>query len=162
MLDNIGILLAGLFRPISSGAKSVPNSKSTDGVVANLKVYDVNAVGDHFNKMNNADTTQVGKGTTPATRQDFNIEVPFTNGGLEDNPFPTNTVGYDSLQGKISIPAIVSPTTGSGAITEVCHYVSWKQSPSASIKQMLLLHDIIQAVNFINGESLHIEHEVLI
>jgi len=158
----VGSLIAGIFRPISTGTKVVAGSKSTTGIVSNWKTYGGNGDGDKFNVVNVADSTQVGKGNSPPTREDFNIEVPFTNGGIEDNPVNSGTYGYDGITGKISIPTLISPTFGSGSITEVCHFCNAKQSPSGAVLLFLYIHDIIAPVNFINGESLNVDYEVLI
>ena len=109
--DNLGILLAGLFRPLSTGNKSVFGIINTAGASHEMVVYGDPSANNVFNEAG-ASRAQVGKGTTPPTRQDRNIESPFTNGGVEDSAQSSNLFGYNSGLAKITIATQINPTTG--------------------------------------------------
>jgi len=103
---------------------------------------------------------QVGKGTTPATRQDFNIENPFSNGGVEDNRNITGDGGYNNPLGKITIPTLITPVTSSGSISESVLFGTWRST--AGVKNNVFSRDnILPLVNFIVGQSININYELV-
>lgn len=134
---------------------------NTAGISKNLRIYAQNGLPRLFNDLGATDQIQIGKGTTPVTRGDFNIENPFTNGGVEDNKISCLTFGYSSPLGKITIPTLISPTFGSGAITEVCHFFTAYDEVSG-VFQFMSMHDIVPVSNFIAGQSVNVDYEVLI
>lgn len=159
-MDNWGKLMANIFIvPTTSGAtfllKDLNNNTQT------CVTYKDRDFDDHWNQLASQSFAQVGKGTAPVTRQDFKIEVPFTNGGAEDNLKITSLFGYNSALGKITISTSISPTAGSGTITEVVK-VNSIQNLTAGLFQFLVTRDLVSPVNFISGKSINIEHEILI
>ncbi len=161
--DNFGILIAGLFRFPSALVKTVV-MQNKDNNPVNLNVFDTD-VGLLFNDTNVAigvGRVQVGKGLTPATRQDFKIEVPFTN--PPENDFVNNTLpsGYNSGLGKISVATLISPTGGAGAITEVTFSHRWSNNGGAP-DTFLIFRDVLTVpINFIASQAININHEVFV
>ena len=161
ILDNFGLLLAGFFRAPSTAVLTVGGIKDTSGVSFSLRPYDTIDSDRRFNKIGADRKAQVGKGTTPVTRQDFVIESPFTNGGVEDNPQNSNASGYVSGLGKIEAGTLIASTTGAGTITEVVKQIVLEDSFS-TIRTMIIMRDIISPASFIASESINVNHEVLI
>ncbi len=103
---------------------------------------------------------QIGKGSTPATRQDFNIEIPFTNGGEEDNRKLSIIAIYVEATEKIEMSTQYS-ALGSGAISEVCKFIVINDI-SGQDRTILISRDIINPpVNFIGSQIINVQNEVL-
>jgi len=161
ILDNFGLLLAGFFRAPSTADLVVAGFKDTSGVSFSARVLAQISNLTRFNKIGADRKAQVGKGVVAVTRQDFKLENPFTNGGVEDNPQNSNVSGYNSAQGKIEAGTLISPTTGSGAITEVVKQIVIKDSITGN-RTMIIMRDVIGVSNFISGQAINVNHEVLI
>jgi len=158
--DNVLALLAGACAPIDNLVHStVLNS-----------MHDINNVAFTVNTYNGNNTlglnvsiilneAQIGKGSSTPTRQDFNIENPFTNGGEEDNRKQSLTAVYVNATEKIEISTTIVPV-GSGDITEVCKFVVVNAN-NGSDRTIMISRDLISPVGFINGEIINITNEVL-
>jgi hypothetical protein len=157
--DNFGLLLSKLFRAPTTGALSnVGGFFDITGAPLVINIYGL-ASATLFNEFAGGNV-QVGKGTTPATRQDTNIETPFTNGGVEDNPVNAIVGAYNPSLAKVEIPALISPTAGAGAISEVVRTRGMENSVGVG-KEMLLTRDNVSPVsNFIAGQAINVNHEV--
>jgi len=159
-MDNWGKLMANIFIvPTTSGATFT--MEDLVGTTRSYVTYKDRDFDDHWNQTACQSFAQVGKGTAPVTRQDFKLEVPFTNGGAEDNLKITSLFGYNSALGKITIATSISPTAGSGTVTEVVK-INAVQQTNATLIQNLWIHDLIAGVSFISAKTLNIEHEILI
>jgi len=159
ILDNLGIILAGIFRAPTTVTKSVIIKDITD-TSKTVKVYGRNDDPSDFFNFTVVRQAQIGKSSTPATRQDVNIGSPFTNGGIEDNRNNSLSFGYNSGLGKIEIPTQIAPTFGSGTIVEVCKFSSYRDS--VGIFVCCIFRDVISNVNFISAQTININHEVLV
>ena len=161
-LDNFGIFLAGHFTAPTSGKNVDIVDKS--GVTQTVKIIGTssNGVWGETNNGTIADYIQIGKGTTPATRQDFKLEDPFVT-SPESSRFITISAGYNSGLGKITISAVLASTGGSGSITEVTKEQQMtKITPSQSLGQFLFFRDLISPVGFIIGQTVNVSYEVFI
>lgn len=159
LLDNIGLLVAGLFRQPSSGSLNI-NVKSITGATINTGVYQTHTNTTMFNSIA-LRQAQIGQGSTPPARTDFNIETPFSN-APESVRNTSLDFGYNSPLGKITIGTTISPAGGPGTITEVTKYVSWR-SGGAVNNVICIIRDIVSpGVNFVLGQSIQIDHEVII
>lgn len=159
-LNNIGLILALLFREPSSSTNSTPLVESIVAVRTVLVLG--NNTGQLFNKVTTVPQTQIGKGTTPVSRSDVNTETPFTNGGIEDNRVASLPFGYSSVLAKITVPTSISPTFGAGSITEVTKFIALRNSTGTE-EQYMILRDIINPSEpFIAAQNINIDHEVLI
>ncbi len=98
---------------------------------------------------------RIGTGTTPATRQDFNIENQF--GG--DIPL-SGTAGYNSGLAQISITG--SQVAGSaGSITETGLFNRWRATNSIHNNHMIS-HDLLTPVAFIIGQTITVNYIILL
>jgi len=148
--------MAGLFRqPSTVSTTLVAGFKSTAGVLFSANLYKTESGNGLFAVRDN--TIQIGKGTTPPTRQDFKLETPFTNGGIEDNKVLSGSYGYVAGSGIANQGTIISPTTGSGSITEVVKYFNGMSS-----HECIFMRNVITPVAFLGGDSINVEEEVLI
>lgn len=163
MLDNIGLMLAGLFRQPSQGAKSVTGLKrQSNGTSFGTGIYQTstNSTNAFVVAVNQ---TQVGKGNTPVSRSnDFAIETPFGTSPLSAKNNSLSS-GYNSGLGKIEIPTLISPTAEIGNVSEIIHVISVRDNLGGSVNvPMTVSRDVITPVGFIIGQSLNVTHEVLI
>ena len=154
---NLGKLIAGHFKPQGSGA----SFSWTDiaGVNHSSTIYGSN-LANKYNRNPNTTSQQVGKGITPATNIDTNIEDPFTN-SPEQSRVNATPAGYNSGLGKIQVPALISNTGGSGSISEACLYGFYYSAPSDFVV-LLARSNVSPVANFISGQNINIEFEVLI
>lgn len=157
--DNFGILFASIFQVPSTGSPAF-QMKNTTGGFPSFQGYKDRDFDDHWNQTNPNPQSyaQVGKGSTPATRQDFQIENPFTNGGVEDNKKLTSLFGYNSPLGKITIQTGISPTAGSGTITEVVKINQFVNTNGITISDIVMTRDNPTPTGFISGKSINLEH----
>ena len=156
-LDNFGIFLAGHFRTLTGGATDV-TLKNIAGVDRSVRIYGTNSQ-TCYNDLNDGtvnDRAQVGKGLTPATRQDVSIESPFIL-APESNEILSIIAGYNSGLGKIEISTVITPTGGSGAVSEVVKISSIIQLATANPESFAFFRDNVSPVaNFIIGETINI------
>ena len=159
--DNWGKLMANIFQvPTQNGI--IFTMQDITGVFKNYLVYKDRDIRDYWNGSAGVSYAQVGKGTTPATPQDFQIEIPFTNGGVEDVAKITSIFGYNSALGKITITTSISPTGSSGTINEVVKINSVEPVGTNSATRNLWLRNLVPSTDFISGKTINIEHEFLI
>ncbi len=164
MMDNLGLLLAELIRPVSNGKKQgVTGFKDITGATFSLDLYGF--VSDFtFNDTGNGagnSQSQVGESATPVTRQDTNIGQAFANGGVEDGRVVNGNAGYNSGLGKIEIPTNFTPTTGSGTIKEACKFMILGRAIGGA-GVFMTYRDIVPDTSFIAGKTINIVHELLI
>lgn len=159
-LDNIGIVLAGIFRAPSQGVTTVFGLKAIDASIFTTTTYNTSNFTSLFN-ITELKVAQVGKGTSPVTRQDFDIENVFPD-SPESSRVGSLNDAYNSGLGKITMATLISPTGGAGSITEVCKFVIFRAPINPQDRICCILRDVISPVGFIIGESINIDHEVLI
>lgn len=161
VLDNLGLMLAGIFRSPSGGNRQVDGLKNTGGGVFNTRIYATQGDTNRWNFDGALRQVQVGKGSTPVTRQDFRIESAFP-----DSPESVlnNSVDgvYNSGLGKISQATLISTTGGAGTITEVIKVFRIRNLANQTGQVCSIFRDIVSPVGFIAGESININHEVFI
>jgi len=155
--DNMGIFLAGLFRQPINGTKNISGMTSTTGAPISGNIYKTETDGLSLNRLTN-NRIQVGKGTSIPTRQDLTIENPFTNGGLEDNPVLSITnYGYIQGSGLATKATVISPTFGSGIITEVVKF------SDLAGNDIIWARDLLGTpASFIAGQAINVSNEVSI
>ena len=161
ILDNLGLLLTGIFRPPTTANGQVDGLKNTSGVVFPTRIYGSDGDNNRWNKSGSLCQVQVGKGSSPVTRQDFKIETPFPD--APESVLNTCVTGvYNSGLGKINQATLISTTGGAGTITEVIKIFRGRSLTDGGDKIVAMFRDIISPVNFIISESINIDHEVLI
>jgi len=161
-MDNLGKVIAGFFRSPTTANQDV-SLIDINGTPRTIRVYGaVNVVFTDSGQGSGLHQGQVGEGVTIPTRQDTDIEQPFTNGGIEDNPVGSISGGYSSLEGKLTMPTLISPTTGSGTITEAVRIQRWIATDGLPY-DFLIFRDLISPVSvFIAGQAINMEHVMLI
>jgi len=149
--DNMAKFFAGYLIPVATQRVSTVEVINSVGNPVNVQIF---GFGGGAMSANNG-RMQIGKGTALVTRQDFKIEVPFTNGGIEDNSFSNSAGGYNSVLGEIQINGTLAPVLGAGTITEICKFCQWSG-------EILVFHDLVSPVGFIAGEQVNVLYSVLI
>jgi len=153
IMDNFGNLLAGIHRPVLVGAKSF-TIQDLGNVLRTMRAFTSNP-----NSHNNAGQRriQIGKGTTAPTRQDFNIESPFTNGGAEDLSQIYSNGGLNSALGQVKF-SIVLTTTGAGVISETINTYNGRDTAGGG-RTWIWTRDLISPTSsFIGGQQVFVEY----
>ncbi len=161
--DNFGLLIAGLFRAPTQDPKTIV-LKNIAGANINVNVFDQDG-GKLFNEnspANGRGKVQVGKGFSPATRQDVNIENPFPDSPESDRIDITFPAGYNFTSNKVTVATQIQPTGGAGAVTEVCYYMFINDNAGVSQTILIFRNILTVPVNFIVGQTINIDSEVFI
>lgn len=163
--DNFGILIASLFRPVSTSDLSIGGFVDVNGVSKTLKIYGTEDSNTNFNDTQAGVKTafvQIGKGTAIPTRQDEDIESPFTNSPEDVPDSVTQPFGYNSGLGKITTASLISNTGGAGSISEAILLQTMNDNAGVNV-QFLFIRDLVSPVaGFIAGQSINTEFGVLI
>lgn len=162
LTDNFGIwfgaFLAG--RPTIVSMKNFTNASVNCGISTNLYNYnntDGISTGEFIGTY-----IGIGQGTTPATRQDFNIESFFAT-PPENVRLPCGSGGWNSGLGKVDIPMIPIGAGGSGAISETCFFQSWHSEVSLNNQIYCLARDNISpVVNFVIGQTINVDYSLIL
>ncbi len=161
--DNVLAILATFCKSVILSNHETGNvMKDVNGVIFSVQVYakDVQQPIGAMNRSPVVHETQIGKGTSIPTRQDFNIENPFTNGGAEDNRNPSFEETYVNATEIIEMSTPIL-ATGNGSITEVCKFVVINGSDGTD-HTILVMRDIISPpVSFFAGDVINITNEVV-
>ena len=147
--DNFGEFLKGIIGIQGFSGKEL----DTD----NLFNYTASSSNQAYNMFNTGigmgSTWRIGKGTTPATRQDFKIEDPFVTGAEASLQSTIGGAGWNSGLGQISI---------SGAISESILVCAWRSTTDSAHHRSVYSRDNISPVaNFIIGETININYTLL-
>ncbi len=154
--DNFGKYLTELLRAPSQVNGDI-TLKDTSGVDRTVRVWGFANSGAVYNFSSTVSHAQVGKGETPPTKQDFDIDNPFTNGGAEDNEVVTTIAVRDIPTGKITIGSLFSPTAGVGEVHEAVKTQNWRATDSISYEFLFFRTVLAVPVSFIIGESINLE-----
>ncbi len=163
LLDNFGKFIQGAFLRNSGTLNTIADT----GVLETTRYIGNVANTARYNSIVNVSTGtrfQVGQGTTPATRGDFKTETPFTNGGLEDNQTSTGTGVYTVGINRVNVAGVISPTTGTGSISEFVMFGIWQKFPQAQqTRNYALSRDNISPVaNFGIADAINIDYAIQI
>jgi len=163
--DNMGELFAEFHRAVSSGAKTITLQDTTDTTQSFAQFWRSNqSLGTNgrismfstFSAVNAG--IQIGKGSAQVTRQDFKIEDPFTNGGLEDSRNLISTPAYNVALSRCEFGVSIT-STGAGIISETAHINSYHNTTAHASSLILMAHDNINpVVNFISAQSIFTEY----
>jgi len=151
-----------MLQAILGGRNSTANThKDTGGTLKGIFVYNNT---DFFNSVSSGATgtrISIGKGLTPATRQDFKLESAF--GVAPENQFVNTLDGvYNSGLGKITIPMTSFASGGSGAISETVLVGVWTASDPLVVNFILSRDNISPVVNFITGQTINVDYIMLL
>ena len=149
--DNWGELLAAIHGPFTTARTFSGLNDVGNGGPFTIRVWRA-ASGNSWDR-NFRTQIQVGSGSSPVARTDFNIETAFGS-GIESTRVPSNSGGYNATLGQVKVSANISPTTGGGTVTESCMF--WDITDDASIlRTYLMSHDLIApGVVFLAGQSI--------
>jgi len=105
---------------------------------------------------------QVGQGTTPALIDNFAIETPFSNGGIEDSRRGTGIGAYFAGLNDVLVSSVISPTIGGGSISEAGLFAQWRRSLFANQFRVFLLSrdNISPVVPFSAGNTINIDYTI--
>jgi len=159
MLDNIGKVLALLFRAPTTAILDQSGFQDFNDVNITLRIYGTSA-NNTFNKVASDGTIKIGAGSSVVTRQDFNVEIPFIV-SPESTFVVASTGGYNSGLGLVTMNGLISNLGGSGTITEVTRNCNWLNS-SGVTKTLAIMRDLPTPAPFVAGESVNVNHEVSI
>jgi len=152
LTDNYGKTLAGMFRPVAVGNNFFTINDLSNNLET-MRYYANSPSG--FNNAG-ARSIQIGSGNTPPTRQDFNIETPFSNGGQEDNAVAFSNAGFDGAG--TTKESITLTTTGAGVIAETINRWNGRNSAGAS-RTWILTRDLISPTSsFIASQQVFVEY----
>lgn len=161
--DNFGLFLTGLIGGETVLMKDIGNvSKSYQFCCGNI----VNT--QSYNVTNNGSPTvgcrvQVGKGTTPATRADFNIETPFAVSPLSIRN-SSGISAWNSILGVIDLASIITPAGENDSVSESCLFLTFKDTLLSATNPTLLMSrdNIDPVVPFVIGESINIDYKIVL
>jgi len=159
LTNNVLCFLAGVCQPPSQLEHFSPlGMKDINGVVFRMRMYGF-ASNNNMNFSATFQSAQIGKGDTLENNNDFKIENPFTNGGVEDNQVLSIIASY--AQGSELIEMITSMVAGgSGGIREVCKFVICNDGDTGVDRTCLISRDVIPLKNFIANDVINIVHQV--
>jgi len=160
VLDQWGLIFAQMFRPPSAGTSPTFNVNETTGSLRTFRFWG-NHSGLLYMFRGGRNKAQVGKGVSIVTRQDFGIENPFTNGGVEDGAVNSAFGGYNNALGRLQFSTQITPTGGSGSVTEVIKITGFSDS-GGTVRELAMFRDVVSPVAFISGETITVTHEVVI
>jgi len=161
--DNFGMLFALLIRsPSGATLNTAMIFRDTGNVLQQFTIF---ALAGNFTFNNTSQgaglsKSRVGDGNTIPTRQDFTIDNGF-GVSPESSLISSVTPTYNSGLGKIVQATLISPTGGSGTIKEVIKTARWTKNTGGA-GDFLIARDLVGSVGFISGQSINVDHEVLI
>lgn len=162
-LDNFGIFLAAHFRILSSGTSGIV-LRNTSGVGRAISIYGGNSQS-LYNDSNDGtidDRAQVGQGVTPVSRSDIAIETPFGSSPESGNVISIPG-GYNPALAKVEISTTITPTGGSGTITEVVKIQNIIVLITQNPEFFAFFRDIISPGKSFNiAETINLTYEITI
>jgi len=162
LTDNVLVFIAGACHPNVGGNRFTPmGMRDINGNIFRMLIYSgINS--NNLNVSAVAKTGQIGKGLTPPTRQDQNIENPFTNGGGAPEDTPQNSINASYNNGSEKIEMVTTIIAGgNGSITEVCKFTTVNDGDTGQDRIVMLTRDLLPVpVAFISGQTINILHEV--
>lgn len=160
--DNFGTLLAKCFRNLDAVRETATLLDITN---TSRTVYTYgNHQNTNFIPFNGSFSTavdnmiQVGSGTTPPTRSDYNVETAFANSGPEDSKQSANDGSYIVNANMIQIAGIIGPTTGGGTVNEICLYGGYPVPPATVTERFFLLSRDAVTITFSAGNSIGVSY----
>jgi len=155
LTDNFGNFLKGILGIQSFDMNDLSNLSKNYVIPSGTVAYNMLGIGSLGTNI------RVGKGTTPATRQDFNIENPFTT-SPESLAFQLAGVGgWNSGLGQVSIQGAI--TAGdSGAISETILIQQFRNFNIGIGTSVFSRDNISPVVNFIVGQTINVNYLLLL
>lgn len=158
IVDNFGVLLAGLFKTQTTTKTEVTlqDEGDTGRTVCTYGTWAASAR--NFNNYTTSSGTKLkmGSGVTAATRGDYDIETDLPT-SPEDDFFGSGTGSYAG--GAVSIGAALT-AGGNGTINEVGLFGYWHDN-NTSVYNFMLLHDILTSGEaYVIGNTLTVAYTI--
>ncbi len=158
LLDNFGVWYSAIFSGNQTGEINNVGDVSEE--------FDWNGESTAYNNSVTPNVigskVQVGQGLTPASIGDFTIETPF-GVAPESNRNNTGIGTYTVGLSQIFVPSAISPTTGSGDISEAGLAMRWRKPSTGLVTELLITHDNISpVVPFLAGNAINIDYTIQI
>lgn len=153
--SGFGLVFAGIMNGHTTQAGIV----DTSGMARTVIIYNTDA--ENSKNFMTAPTKQwqIGKGITPPTPLDFNIETPM--GSAPESGIQTLAVAnYIIDSGTITQTGFISNLGSSDSFTEICFYTSLKDSGGTQRTIMISRVLVSPPQAFLAGNRLDIEHLV--
>ncbi len=151
LLDNFGILLAGLMRtPTTLVANPKISMVDNTGV---SRLFDLYSGGAGFFRSGST-LAQVGDGNTAVTKQDFTVDNAFLNA-------PENVLVSSALWGitgeKTQTQTSINGVNENGTVREVILAKNGRDTSNVA-RNIVLARDLTNEFSFIIGENILVEH----
>lgn len=99
---------------------------------------------------------QVGSGSTPPDRTDFNVETAFAS-APENGRGSTGAGGYNSSLAQVQVARSIGATGGSGTINESCLFGVWVNTANVT-KIIMIARDAISGVGFVAANFINVTY----
>lgn len=158
ILDQFGVLFAGVLSKFQVADKII-QLKNTSGALINLKPIGTPTTFAQLGFGGIGNRFQIGSGSTPPVRQDFNIETAFGTAPESGLMSPATDPVFNSGLGNFKMIASIT-AGGAGTINESVWIGTWLNSANAT-NQYAMFRDIISpAVAFVAGQTIALEYTI--
>lgn len=162
IIDNFGVLLAGLIRsPVASQLYVMLNNVS--GVARALYIYSKTSNGQanwtsgYGFEVTAGTRLQVGSSNAAAARNQYSIQTPF-EAAPENGRFGSSTGVYGG--GAVSFSGAVS-AGGSGTVNETGFFGYWPYNLTSTCDEFMLFRDVLSSgVSFVAGNTLNVSYSI--
>lgn len=152
---NVGKIIANHFHPPGQGV--LPNIFLIDNLGISREMNVITASSNRWN-LSGTHFAQIGQGITPPTREDYNIETPFTN-APENARVASGVATYLNGTGITNVATQIQPMGGNGTITEVTEELIMRDFGGTDRNFVISRTLVDPAVNFLINEQVNIDQE---
>lgn len=154
--DNLGIILAGHFTPLTGSTLDVI-IKDSGGVDRTVTIY--GASSNNWIQVGGKGT-RIGKGSTPATGQDFDLENPFAD-PPENGKINSASATYIAGSGETNQTTQFAPMGGNDSITEVVQQITLRDTGGVDREVQISRIVVSPAVPFLIGQQVNLNNKVV-
>jgi len=158
VLDNFGVLLAGVMSRFRAVDKIV-SLTDTSGNPITLKAIGTSTTFPQLGFGSIGNRFQVGSGSTPPARTDFNIETAFGTPPESGGLFPSTDPVFNSGLGNFKMNASIT-AGGAGTINESIWIGTFLNTSNATNLYAFFRDIISPAVPFIAGQTIALEYTI--
>ena len=150
LTDNFGRWFGGFIYPTSIIVMNDQTNTPHDILMWGGSTWNINNGGG-----STGTRIMVGHGTTPATRQDVDMEN-------FDQELNSNDGGWNSSLGQVDVPATI-PSDFANNISEVGLFGAWFASSPSGVFNFMISHDNISpVVPVIIGQTINVDYKLLL
>jgi len=158
VLDQFGVLFAGVLSRLK-GVDKIIQLKSKTGALVNLKALGTGTTFPQIGFGTIGSTFQIGSGSTPPARTDFDIETAFGTAPENTNMLPATDPVFNSGLGNFKMSASIN-AGGAGTINESIWIGRFLSTANATNEYTLFRDSISPAVPFIAGQTIALEYTI--